>query len=269
MCTLMLGVGTLGPGTVVLGAVRDERPERPSDPPAVLLDAPRVAGGRDRVAGGTWLAVRERRAVVALLNRRPGEEDRARAWPASRGRLALAVAGTVPGAPGTGHGVPLDLPPGLARAALSLAWSAVAREEYAPFSLVFASPEATWMVARDPGGAPFAVAIGGGWHVLTHTRLDDTDEPRAAWLLADLAGFAPRNPEEAGLGMEGRTRLHAEGHPAVCLHEGVMVSVSAARVILTPGGARYAHAEGRPCENPFRDVSHLLAGDTASGAPSA
>jgi hypothetical protein len=263
MCTLILGVGALGPGTVVVGAVRDERAERPSDPPAVLTEEPRVVGGRDRVAGGTWLAVRERRAVVALLNRRPAEADLARAWPRSRGLLALEVAGTVPDAAGD---APLALPAGLARAALSRAWSMVTRDGFAPFSLVYASPEASWMVARDPRGTPFAVRIGEGWHVLTHAQLDDADEPRAAWLRQDLAGFTPRTADEAAAGIDARLRMHAGGHPAVCLHDGVMVSVSAARVILTPDDARYAHAEGRPCEHPFRDLTVLLGGE-AAGAP--
>src|SRR6266850_923872 len=71
---------------VVIAANRDEDPARPSDPPGVLNESPRLVGGRDRRAGGTWLAVRERRAAVAMLNRR-------------------GVAGDAPGRPGAGAGV--------------------------------------------------------------------------------------------------------------------------------------------------------------------
>jgi hypothetical protein len=37
-----------------------------------------------------------------------------------------------------------------------------------------------------------------------------------------------------------------------------MVTVSSSLVGLGPRGARYRHAEGRPCEQPPRDVSGLL-----------
>jgi hypothetical protein len=75
VCTVLL---RFAPGTawpVLLGAVRDEFVERPWDPPAAHWpDHPGFLGGRDRTAGGTWLAVDpdpRRPAVAALLNGRP------------------------------------------------------------------------------------------------------------------------------------------------------------------------------------------------------
>ncbi|HEV2105058.1 MAG TPA: NRDE family protein, partial [Candidatus Eisenbacteria bacterium] len=58
MCTLILGRDVRGADTVVIAANRDEAPDRPSEPPRVLHGSPRVVGGRDARAGGTWLAVR-------------------------------------------------------------------------------------------------------------------------------------------------------------------------------------------------------------------
>jgi uncharacterized protein with NRDE domain len=65
----------LDPGAAVpliLAAVRDEFADRPWDPPGPHWpdQAPGVIGGRDRLAGGTWLAVRAHQApaVAALLN---------------------------------------------------------------------------------------------------------------------------------------------------------------------------------------------------------
>ncbi|MGH7732039.1 MAG: NRDE family protein, partial [Candidatus Eiseniibacteriota bacterium] len=94
MCTLIIGRDVVAPGTVLLAANRDEDPARPSDPPAVLRETPRLIGGRDRRAGGTWLAVRESRAVVAILNRRDRSGEPAPPAPdrRSRGALVLEVA---------------------------------------------------------------------------------------------------------------------------------------------------------------------------------
>src|SRR5580765_3334545 len=58
MCTVLVGRDVTGPGEILVAANRDEDPARPSDPPGILLDSPRLVGGRDRIAGGTWLAVR-------------------------------------------------------------------------------------------------------------------------------------------------------------------------------------------------------------------
>ena len=103
MCTVLL---RFAPGTrwpVLLGAVRDEFADRPWDPPADHWAGPwaGLLGGRDRAAGGTWLAVDpspDRPAVAALLNgiRRPPPADGS-ARP-TRGTLALELlaSGTVP-----------------------------------------------------------------------------------------------------------------------------------------------------------------------------
>ena len=251
MCTLILGVDVAGPETVLAGANRDEDPARPADPPGVLHRAPRVVGGRDRRAGGTWLAVREDRAVIAMLNRRDdGPPDAARR---SRGLLALETA-RVPAPGDTGA-------PALARAALDHALERIGAGAYAPFSMVFAAPGACWMIAHTPGRPPRAAAIAPGWHVLTHTELDDPMEPRAARLLHGLAGWAPRSLDEGLRGLGDRLRDHAEGRAAVCIHEGRMVTVSSSRVSLGARSARYLHVEGRPCEASEADVTLLLKED--------
>jgi len=248
MCTLILGVDVTGSETVIAGANRDEDPARPSDPPLVLLPDPRVVGGRDRRAGGTWLAVREARALVAMLNRRDG--GAAPGARRSRGLLALETAGVR--ASGAGAA--------LARAALDHARAGLAQGEYAPFSMVFATPGACWMLAHEPGRPPRVAEVSAGWHVLTHTELDDPAEPRAARLMRELAGFAPASIEAASRGLAERLRQHGEGPgDAVCVHEGRMVTVSSSRVWLAPGRAGYVHVEGRPCVSPESDLTPLLA----------
>ena len=81
---------------VLLGAIRDEFVERTWDPPAAHWAErwPRFVGGRDRTAGGTWLAVDPdpaRPAVAALLNGLPRDPVGERPTRPTRGELVLRV----------------------------------------------------------------------------------------------------------------------------------------------------------------------------------
>jgi hypothetical protein len=101
----MLRLTPGGRWPLLLAAVRDEFMGRAWDPPAAHWpDRSAVRGGRDRLAGGTWLAVDlVRPAVAALLNgvRRPVPADGSTR--PTRGALPLAAlagaGGPVPGVP--------------------------------------------------------------------------------------------------------------------------------------------------------------------------
>lgn len=104
MCTVLLRFQPGSPWPVLAAAVRDEFADRPWDPPGHHWEGPwsHLLGGRDRTAGGTWLAVdpsRDRPAMAALLNgvRRPLPAEPPRP---TRGTLALEVltSGRVPDA---------------------------------------------------------------------------------------------------------------------------------------------------------------------------
>ena len=274
MCTLILGIEVLGPRTVLLAANRDEDPARPADPPLVLRGRPLVAGGRDRQAGGTWLALRGSHAAVAMLNRRPRGASRSEPGPAgpavpgstvppagaprSRGLLALDAAA----AEAAGDEIPGAV---LARAeALASVGAGPPGETvYALFSLVVASPAGCWLLTNDGATPPHTRPIGPGWHVLTHEELDDPREPRSAWLVRELAGWAPASRAATEARLTALLKLHADeatpGSPAVCIHAGRMRTVSSALVWLAPGEAAYSHAEGPPCTASFVDYTSLLA----------
>lgn len=239
MCTLIIGRDVLGPRSVLLAANRDESPGRPTDPPMVLSETPRVVGGRDRLAGGTWLAVREGPAAVALLNRRERSAS-GRTPTRSRGLLTLDVATA-----------PISEAPHRALALL-------AEAEYAPFTLVYATPSACVMLVNE-GGPPRHVDVPLGWHVLTHQELNDSTEPRAAYLFRRLYDLPPGTPADTEARAIALLREHGErGTPPVCLHEGRMVTVSSSVVFLSEKQVRYLHAEGRPCEHEFQDQTRLL-----------
>jgi uncharacterized protein with NRDE domain len=235
MCTVLLGRDVTGPGEILIAANRDEDPSRPSDPPCVLLDSPRLVGGRDRIAGGTWLAVRAGTppTITMLLNRRPlpGATPGAR----SRGLLVIDVA----------------------RAAdpRAAAMAEAASGHYGPCTLVHASPTRCWWIAIPGDGHVRTAGIAPGWHAITHAEMDDPTEPRTAWLVAELARLRAREPGLLLARLATLLAHHGDGtSPAVCLHEGRMQTVSAALIALARDRAVYRHAEGRPCTQPFVDV---------------
>jgi hypothetical protein len=260
VCTLIAGLHVVGPRTLLLGANRDESPERPAAGPAPLLDQPRVVGGRDLRSGGTWLAVRNGSFVAALMNRRPLPHDaRDPASLRSRGLLCLDLASAVfpvgaPDAvdPGTGerHSARLD-------AALRL----LNRDPYAPCTLVGIGADGdAWAIHAGHGRAPETTAIGPGWHVITHTEVDDPDEPRTRFLVDRLAAERPRDIADATALLERLLRIHeGNGRPGVCLHRDRFPTVSSTILALgAVGRPIYRHAAGPPCVTAYEDVSGLL-----------
>lgn len=260
MCTLIVGVHVAGPGTLLLGANRDESPERATLGPGVLVERPRIVGGRDLLSGGTWLAVREGRFVSALLNRRPLSHDhRDPSTLRSRGLLCLDAA-----AAGPPLGSPLAIDPGTGEsrprgfdAALRLLHS----DAYAHCTLVGLEENGGWAIHAGHGAAPEVAWISDGWHVLTHQELDDITEPRTRRLLDQLGGVRPGNLDEAFELLARLLRGHGDsGGPPVCLHRERFPTVSSTLISIgPPERRRYLHAEGPPCVTPYLDHSDLLA----------
>jgi len=91
MCLLIAYSRVVRGAPLVLAGNRDELFSRPAVPLALLAEAPRILGGRDLVAGGTWMAVGEQGVIAALTNRPPRVPG---ATPAlrSRGELPLRLA---------------------------------------------------------------------------------------------------------------------------------------------------------------------------------
>src|SRR5690606_17088564 len=136
------------------GAVRDEFVARPWDPPATHWDGPwaGIVGGRDRTAGGTWLAVDpDRPALAALLNglRRPPLESGARP---TRGTLALEVLTT--GAVPDGDAI----------------------ADYDAFHLLLATPDGATVWSWD-GEQRREQPLAPGDHLLVNLGVDATEDP--------------------------------------------------------------------------------------------
>jgi len=91
MCLLVV-VSRLDPDApLLIGANRDEQLARRATAMTVLAASrPRIIGGRDEEAGGTWLAVNEHGVAAGLTNR--PSPDRRDPTKRSRGELPLALA---------------------------------------------------------------------------------------------------------------------------------------------------------------------------------
>jgi uncharacterized protein with NRDE domain len=70
MCTIVALVGVQPDHPLILATNRDEFFARPSAAPGVLVDTPRAVGGRDLVAGGTWMGATASGLFVGVTNQR-------------------------------------------------------------------------------------------------------------------------------------------------------------------------------------------------------
>lgn len=173
MCTCLLSFDPSSPVPVLLVGVRDEFADRAWDPPAAHWpDRPGLLGGRDRQAGGTWLAVDP-----------------------SAPRAACVLNGCGTDAPPQDRLSRGDLP---LRAASEGGLDGLDPSRLDPFHLVCAEPSGirlwTW-TGRDLTGQ----ALEPGVHMVVNTGLDDTcpgptSIPQSALegIRARLAHFRPR-----------------------------------------------------------------------------
>ena len=77
MCLIAFATDQHPDYRVVLAANRDEYLDRPSEPARFWSDAPYLLGGRDILAGGSWLGVTTCGKMAAVTNyrdpRQPGK----------------------------------------------------------------------------------------------------------------------------------------------------------------------------------------------------
>jgi len=73
MCLIVVAVGATPRYRLVIAANRDEQHSRPAASAAWWPEQPRVLGGRDLLAGGSWLAVDRRGRFAAVTNIRDPE----------------------------------------------------------------------------------------------------------------------------------------------------------------------------------------------------
>ncbi|MBC7800400.1 MAG: NRDE family protein, partial [Gemmatimonadaceae bacterium] len=159
MCTVILLIRPGHAWPVLIAANRDERIDRPWDPPGAFWpEQPGVVAGRDRLGGGTWMAMRG--GLVAAVLNRPGSLGPA-PGKLSRGRLPLLALRS-------------DTAAAAVRAMLSLDGG-----DYRSFNMVIADRRSAWFVRGLGHGAPEGWALPAGLHVVTAHDPNDPASPRA------------------------------------------------------------------------------------------
>lgn len=239
VCTVIVGFQCLADAPLVVAANRDEMLSRASDPPLLLSVDPPRWGGRDRVAGGTWLAVDPGGRVGAVTNRHPGgvyrPPDRRRR---SRGDLPLEV---------LDHG----------DADVEQWMSSLQPSAYNPVNVLHLSPAAAVWAGLDDGGRRLR-RLPPGVHVITEQDPDDPADPKAVRILrqAEAARAASVGGEDLLRRWRDLLGSHGadDGGSPACIHGVEHGTVSSATVLVGQDGVRYEHAEGPPCVTPYARV---------------
>jgi hypothetical protein len=172
VCTVVVSVR---PRLILLAANRDERLDRPWDPPAAWWpDRPGVVAGRDRTAGGTWMGVNRHGVVAAVLNRLGTLGPLA--GKRSRGELPLMA---------------LDHP---AAAAAVEALTRLDASLWRGFNMVLADAAGAWFIRGVGHGHPGAVRLPDGVSMITAHDPNDPGSPRTARHLASFEATEPTRP---------------------------------------------------------------------------
>lgn len=242
MCTVLLAVSPGEEFPFVLLGTRDEFVDRSWDPPAAHWgDRPELVGGRDREAGGTWLAVhRSRNGMSVVLNRWDAAEPaggNAGSYPASRGELPLLAAD-----------------PAVGGAAPAVPYERARRTR--PFNLLTASTAGASHLSWD-GTSLTHQQVEPGVHILGAGDMDESGDSRAQrWLppLSQLAVPEPHAsspPDEAwqpwlGLLAESTKEYPPEAAPALVrrhlIGRRVHATLAVCAVALGPHGPRFDFA---------------------------
>ncbi len=245
VCTILLAWRCHPDAPIVLAANRDELIARPSSPPGLLNENPWVVGGRDLLAGGTWLAIAAGGMMCAVTNRHAttGEPLPPDPTRRSRGEIPLSLL--------------LDPRPDEVRDRLA----GLGPGRYNPVNVLWLSADHALVAHVDDAAPVRVVDLAPGAHVLTTGDLDDASRPKVAMLSAgmDAALGAGGGPDGTLARMRALLADHTTptGKPvdAACIHGDIYGTVSASTVIAGPGRLTYEHAPGRPCVTPFTKVT--------------
>jgi uncharacterized protein with NRDE domain len=257
VCLLIALFQLLPEAPLIVAANRDELYQRPAVAMTVLRSSePRILGGRDEQAGGTWLAVNSLGVVAGLTNQpsAAGRDPSKR----SRGELPLAFAAHED-------------------AATAVSAVTVNPADYNPCWMLVGDRRSLFSVGVSGGSKAEVEELGPGLHVLENAPL----RPRSAKavFVERLVSTERAARSDAGVAgtieaLEAVLRIHQPAVPeprtdeagrtwppelsAPCVHTPTYGTRSAMTVCIPADGRPVVRvADGPPCETSFLDKSGL------------
>jgi len=264
VCLLIAMFQMVPDAPLIVAANRDERLDRPAVPMTVLHERdPRILGGRDELAGGTWLAVNEH-GVIAGLTNQPSADGRD-PTKRSRGELPLAFA--------------MHTTAAEAATAVSAQLDPTA---YNPCWMLVGDRESLFFIGISGGSPPDVEKLSPGLHVLENaplhpvsakaafvrglvtdalTQNDATDGATSVAALTTVLGdHRPAVPEPP---RDAMGRVWPASVTAACVHaDGYGYGTRSAMIVSLPaaglvGVPTVLVTDGRPCETPMHDATGL------------
>jgi uncharacterized protein with NRDE domain len=241
VCTLIVAAGVWQQAPLLVAANRDERYDRPSQPPTVWTDRDvRILAPKDVERGGTWQGVNELGVFVAVTNRfTPDPRPDAR----SRGLLVLDA-------------LEEDTPRNAARRLMQVDPSL-----HNPFHMVIADFEGAILLWND-GERHRTERLAPGFHTITERSMRAASTKRPGLLREKLLPlFGPRLPPDEAWMEVLRTRSD-EPLEGIHVHDEALGYGTRSSTILRlsprPEEMHWRHAEGPPDEAEFVDLSETL-----------
>lgn len=256
MCLLIAFYRIHPQAPLILAANRDEFLSRPAVSMTVLQDSgPRILGGKDKQAGGTWLAVNEHGLFAGLTNLPSPKRDPSKR---SRGELPLAL---------------VRHPD--AKTAVEAFCQKFRPEDFNPAWLLAGDRNSLYYLDFTSGEKAKAEALGPGLYVLENKPLTEPS-PKTEYVRKALSGAEALKGADFLLFLykalksheipEGAKTKEAPSRPergietqAACVHSGPYGTRSSAIVMVPPGpeAPKLWFTDGPPCTSPLKDASSL------------
>lgn len=244
MCTVIILRRPDHSWPLLLAANRDERLDRAWDKPAAWWpDHPGVIGGRDRSAGGSWMALGPHGVVAAVLNR-PGSLG-PEAGKRSRGDLPILAAAA----------------PSAEIAAARI--TALRAAEWRPFNMVIADSRQAIFLRGLGEAHPEPVPLAEGFTMVTAHDPNDLSSPRTRRHLPRFRAAPPPDPATSDWSAWEALLADSDYDPAIGPAETLNVpptngfgTVSASLVALGADGTRqWRFCPGPPGSAPFSPLA--------------
>ncbi|HID78223.1 MAG TPA: hypothetical protein EYP56_19795 [Planctomycetaceae bacterium] len=240
MCLLAIQYQTAPDAPILLAHNREERFDRPTQPPRIQSGRPRAVCGIDRKAGGTWLGVNQY-GLVAVVGNRP--KTLVPAEPRSRGLLCREL-----------------LNCRTAEEAAEKCRQELAKGAYAGANFVCLDDQNGIVIYG--GDVIHVQRITPGLHLLTNGQMDDNLDERQQYVRR-LLTLQRLDSAVAFLAVASRTfsrKADPSGGRGVVVTGGVYGTVSSTLIALgeKTQNCIYQYAHGPPCDHPYEDYSALL-----------